>query len=106
MWGRGISTRISFSPYWTLGSDGWRVEVNHGARILRRQAVDTKAEAISLAKQIMVELPGTQFVRADLGEVYAWRESDQWFYSREARDGTTKTNGVQMTRFTNGSWLA
>ncbi|MBA4105204.1 MAG: hypothetical protein C0485_05550 [Pirellula sp.] len=68
-----------------IGSDGWRVEMNQGARIVRRLSVDTKAEAIAAAKQLLNEWPGSAFELCVLGRVYAWWD-DGWHYSRKERD--------------------
>jgi hypothetical protein len=69
-----------------IESDGWRVEVNQGSTIVHRLAVDTKEEAIAATKQILADLPGTQFVACDLGGVYAWQEGERWLYSPEPRE--------------------
>jgi hypothetical protein len=69
-----------------IESDGWRVECNQGATIVRRLAVDTKEEAIAATKQILADLPGTVFVLCDLGGVYAWQEGERWLYSPEPRE--------------------
>jgi hypothetical protein len=69
-----------------IESDGWRVEVNQGSTIVRRLAVDTKEDAIAATKQILIDLPGTQFVACDLGGVYAWQEDKRWLYSPEPRE--------------------
>lgn len=69
------------------GSDGWRVEMNQGARIVRRLSVDTKAEAIAATKQLLNEWPGSAFQLCVLGRVYAWWENG-WHYSRKERAGS------------------
>jgi hypothetical protein len=68
------------------GSDGWRVQCDQGVTIVSRLAVGTKDEAIAAVRQILADMPGTQFVLADLGEVWAWREGEQWLYSPEPQD--------------------
>lgn len=69
------------------GSDGWRVEMNQGARIVRRLAVDTKQEAIAVTRQLLKEWPGSAFELCILGRVYAWWDNG-WHYSRKERDGS------------------
>jgi hypothetical protein len=69
-----------------IESDGWRVEVNQGSTIVRRLAVDPKEEAIAATRQILAEMPRTQFVLCDLGEVFAWQDGQQWFYSPDSHD--------------------
>lgn len=71
-----------------VGSDGWRVEMNQGARIVRRLAVDTKQEAIAATKAMLAEYPEAQFQSADLGDVYAWAVGGEWLYSTAYREGS------------------
>lgn len=69
-------------------SDGWRVEMTQGARIVRRLSVDTKEEAIEGAKALLREWPRSVFELGVLAHVHAWWD-DGWHYSRERREGTT-----------------
>jgi hypothetical protein len=71
-----------------IGSDGWRVEMNQGARIVRRLAVDTKEEAITATKAMLAEYPEAEIQLPDLGEVHAWAVDGEWVYSTVCREGS------------------
>jgi hypothetical protein len=79
--------RVTYFP--AQGSDGWRVEMLHGARIMRRLSVDTKEEAIEGAKKLLREWPEAIFELATIAHVFAWQDGG-WFYSLKERPGAVR----------------
>ena len=78
--------RVSYYP--AKGSDGWRVELLMGERIMHRVAVDMKKEAIEGAKALLRDWPGLIFELAVVAEVWAWQEGG-WFYTLKERPEAT-----------------
>lgn len=67
-------------------SDGWRVELTQGFRIVRREAVDTKEEAIERTRALIAQYPGTTFETCVLSEGWAWQTEEGWQFG-EWREG-------------------
>lgn len=66
--------------------DGWHVQLRHGARVIRNDAVESKEVAIEQTKALLEQFPGTTYELCVLGECWAWKTPDGWVYAREAGD--------------------